>query len=341
MTKAFIALVLLAFTQLIIVPASAAEIIFDQADVNYDQVSAIPPLGWGRVALPLRVAKMDRLIDGSPPKFVWLRLTFDRKQIEAGDVAISIAQSGGRTDAFMNTVPFFLGSNRPINENLATFQPLSLAVPDTLLRAGENNMVLRITLDAAANIAAAGIRIGRADEIRKDSQWKYLFQYIGPMLASSILALISVFVFFFWFMRRDEKILLGLALFSLFSAISGLQFVFNHQPFAPDLLQSIFFSASLLLFPTIIGIGNAFYHNSYRSRVANGGVTVAILIAALSAIHDLGANADLWFGMGIPLSPYGGLILAGVLGAVIGQRFVEKLNAKESQNDLLLFATFH
>ena len=304
--RVFLSLVLVSLLQCFSTQVSADTIALDHGEFAYDQSSSIPPLGWARTSLPLHVefAPISQTVNSG--NVIWFKLPFNRKQIGPGSIAILIAQSGGSIDAYMNAAPFFHSFSSLIEQNIAASQPIMLSVPDSLLQSGVNELVLRIAVDEMAGLAAHGIRVGPADEIRRTYQWQYILQYMGPLMIGAILASASLFAFLFWLMSRDKTTLLWLMALALILAIASQQHVFDHQMIAPNVTQDIPVIAIYLLFPFIIGLGGSIYNDPRRKYYFLAAVVASGLSAITHQILHEGNVIGTWAGAaaGIAVSAY-------------------------------------
>jgi signal transduction histidine kinase len=201
-------------------------VVFDRAEFVQSN-SLTPPVDakWEPVSLPdsWRQQKRPRGVLG------WYRIKFmhaggAHHDAESGQRAIYITRITNNIEMFLNGSSFAVsgrfGADPEESWNLAQFH----FVPPSLMREGENELLIRLHTDSYARAGISAVHLGNSAALRPLFNQRYFVQTKLPQLITGVLIVTGIFSFTIWLRRRNETLLL---LFSLMAAVAVVR-LFHH-----------------------------------------------------------------------------------------------------------------
>ena len=156
---------------------------------------------WENVALPDSWGKMMR--DRS--RLGWYRLYFDLASAPATQQAIYIPRITNNIALHVNGVLLGVSGNlekRELSWNLAQM----FVVPPRMLKAGRNEILIRLHPDRMSRAGLSRVHIGEELQMRELFERRILFQSTAPKFIATLLGLTAMLSIALWASRRQETV---------------------------------------------------------------------------------------------------------------------------------------
>ena len=185
------------------VPTVNAGIELGEAEFAATGEMRLPPAGtiWEPVTLPDSWRKKTR--DRS--RLGWYRAGFDLADPAQAPQAIYIPRITNNVAVFINGVPFGASGNlekRELSWNLAQM----FVVPPQLLKAGRNEILIRLHPDGMQRAGLSRIHIGDEMRMRELFERRILYQSTAPQFIATLLLLTAILSAALWASRRQETV---------------------------------------------------------------------------------------------------------------------------------------
>ncbi len=156
---------------------------------------------WEPVALPDSWRKQSRVRDRPG----WYRLYFELAQVPEAPQAIYIPRITNNIALYVNDVLLGVSGNlekRELSWNVAQL----FVVPPGMLRAGRNEILIRLHPDGLVRAGLSRIYVG--DEMRTRHQYdnRFFYQSTAPKFIAALLALTALLSASLWASRRQEAV---------------------------------------------------------------------------------------------------------------------------------------
>ncbi len=250
------------------------------AELSLSDREVPPELGWLTISLPYRQS-----VSATEKHLVaWVKFSFGREKLPAGQIAITIDTATERFDAFLNGELLHRNYSVPNTQNFASDQPYLIAIPDALLVPGGNSLAIRLNTDTNGSLKIQGVRVAASAVAKQHFDRHYMAQFLGPQLVNAILIAMTLFALVFWIMRPRELSLGWLFAIGTVWVLRNIHHSMLHSPINPGLVwQSISISTYILLF-CLAGFAVVFFgYNRRRSWLALAGGATVLLIT----VHHL------------------------------------------------------
>lgn len=213
--------------------------IFERADFVQSTSLAPPPANadWKAVDLPDSWRKNQRPRD----KYGWYRLRFnhrggDHSGSDSGQRALYISRITNNVELFLNGSSFAvsgrLGPHPEESWNLAQFH----FVPTSLIREGDNELLIRLHPDRYARAGIAQVYLGDSAALRPIFSRRYFIQTTAPQLITGVLVVMAAFSLTIWIRRRNETMFL---LFGLMCTVAVVRLFHLYLRDTPDWLAAM------------------------------------------------------------------------------------------------------
>ena len=213
--------------------------VFDRADFVQSTSLAPPPANadWKPVDLPDSWRKNQRPRDN----YGWYRLRFkhhggDHTGSDSGQRALYISRITNNVELFLNGSSFAvsgrLGPHPEESWNLAQFH----FVPTSLIREGDNELLIRLHPDQYARAGIAQVYLGDSAALRPIYNRRYFIQTTAPQLITGVLVVMAVFSLTIWIRRRNETMFL---LFGLMCTVAVVRLFHLYLRDTPDWLAAL------------------------------------------------------------------------------------------------------
>ncbi|MFM9925586.1 ATP-binding protein [Variovorax sp. H27-G14] len=182
---------------------------------------SIPPdagAQWERVTLPHIIRWADSAQSPSP---VWFRLAFERPSTSTGPWALYLPYFYGGGQVWLNGRQAASVPESTQRLRVRWERPHLLLLPDDLLRAGRNELMVR----AVPAFGEGGLRFPRASigpmvQLSEVNDRRFWWVQVAPQTTVVACLIVSAFVLFIWW-RRPGEVLYGL--FGLATALWGIR----------------------------------------------------------------------------------------------------------------------
>ncbi len=290
----------------------AGFITFDQAQFLQSPSIALPPANsvWRVIDLPdsWRIQKRDWR------QYGWYRLTFrhlgaqhDGKSGEQR--AIYITRVTNNVEIYLNGSSFAvsgrLGPKPQESWNLTQY----FLVPSSLIREGENEILIRLHPDGYARAGIAQVVIGASYLVEPMFARRHFIQTTAPQLITGVLVVMAVFSLTIWLRRRSETMFL---LFGLMATVAVVRLFHHYLRDTPVWLGALAVPAMCWLTTLQVNF-SLHYANRSLPRFERALIWLAVIASVFLALAVM-ANA-FWAATGIIYGIYA--LLTPVLTAVL------------------------
>jgi signal transduction histidine kinase len=183
--------------------SGAPPIAFDRFEYFADYTGEQPP------ASSVRASRMTRGSIAVEPtqqhQFRWLRARFRLDAVPNGMQALYVAAANRGLRAFVNGVE--IGNTSFADaQTFGWNYPLFFSVPPSLLRKGDNELHLLLTLTAAGHGSLHGAELGMHDALKPQYDRVLFWRVTGPQIATLIAVLFGAIALLVWLRRRNESV---------------------------------------------------------------------------------------------------------------------------------------
>jgi signal transduction histidine kinase len=217
----------------------APYIVYDQAEFLQSASLNVPDAAseWIVVDLPDSWRKQKR----DWAKYGWYRLTFTHHGAKhdghaASQRAVYISRVTNNIELYLNGSSFALsgrlGPKPQESWNLAQYH----LVPSSLIREGENTLLIRLHPDKYARAGVANVLLGDADALKSIYDTRYFIQTTAPQLITGVLVVMAIFSLTLWLRRRSETMFL---LFGLMAVVAVVRLFHHYLRDTPDWLGAM------------------------------------------------------------------------------------------------------
>jgi signal transduction histidine kinase len=175
---------------------------------------------WQPVALP-DIWRHSR--PTVPPATTWYRIDFSypagQAALESWAMYLPYLVSGGRI--WLNGAPVARIEENSPEARVRWARPHLVPLPDTLLRAGDNQLLVRAPQPPdGTSIYMPRLGVGPLDELRPLHDRRFFWVSTTPYITAAVCLLVAAFVLFIWWRRRTEVIY---GLFGIATALWGIR----------------------------------------------------------------------------------------------------------------------
>ena len=156
---------------------------------------------WETVALPDSWRKQSRVSN----RLGWYRLHFELALVPEVPQAIYIPRITNNIALYVNDVLLGVSGNlerRELSWNIAQL----IVVPPDMLRAGRNEILIRLHPDGLARAGLSRVHIGDEPRVRGLYDNRYFYQTTAPKFIAALLALTALLSASLWASRRQEAV---------------------------------------------------------------------------------------------------------------------------------------
>ena len=208
-------------------PPVADLIAFNDAEfTQVDSVALPPDTTWQRVVLPdsWTASRRPRNIYG------WYRLRFDYHLRQAGQIALYIPRITNNVEIFLNGSSFAVSGRLGPVPDAAWNRAQYFLVPPSLLRPGNNELLIRLHPDGYDRAGLSAVFLGDADLLNQRYQKRFFIQTAAPELISGLLGVMAAFSLAIWAKRRNETMFLFFGLMALVAILRLAHYYLRDTP---------------------------------------------------------------------------------------------------------------
>jgi signal transduction histidine kinase len=304
---------------------------YTQAEFLQSSSTNIPPANsvWQVIDLPDSWRKQKR----DWKQYGWYRLSFEHRGANhdghgASQRAIYISRITNNVEVYLNGSSFAvsgrLGPHPQESWNLAQYY----LVPSSLIREGENTLLIRLHPDAYGRAGIANILLGDADALKPLYDRRYFIQTTAPQLITGVLVVMAIFSLTLWLRRRSETMFL---LFGVMASVAVVRLFHHYLRDTPDWLGAMAVPAMCWL--SILQVNfSLHYANRQMPRVERGLIILGIVFSVFILVSAL--LGHFWLATTVTYATFA--LLAPVFAALIIYQLTRKITRG---NALMIVAT--
>ena len=222
------------------------------AELNFTLSQSIPITGWMPTTLPAN-SLAERARQGQAETVnAWARFKFDPVSVGNGRLALYTENNREGLVIFLNGTEILRNSEGDQSRVMGWNRPYLAPLPPSLLRAGTNEIVVRVSSKYNLNLSIGQVNIGLQQVLVQHYNKQYFLRIAGPFAANVTMLFLTFAVLILWFVRREEPTLLWIALMGVFWFIRNYHFFAYEAPFEARLFleityYSVFFACAATL----------------------------------------------------------------------------------------------
>lgn len=197
---------------------------------------------------------------------------FNRQDVGASPIAIYTVSTRTNFKIIVNGSEVFRNFADVSDENNPWYRPFLIPLPDTVLIAGQNEIVLEVV--SKESIGIGRVILGPNKTLEAYYKSKFFWQITAPKMANFAMLLLGGLVFLFWIGRRQEIELLWLSISTV------LWFIRNYQFFGAVVLFDMALFKVVPIYATYFAsvASAAFYFHFIKLRHRNRLILTMFLI---------------------------------------------------------------
>lgn len=253
----------------------------------------------------------------------WYRIDFDVPEGATRGTAwaVYLPYFYDGAQLFLNGAPLATIRGSDARTRVLWVRPHLVPIPDPLIRAGPNRLMIRATQHAPwATLRFPAVSVGAADELLPPYERRLFWMRTLPQVTAVTSGLMAVFILFVWWRRPQESLygLLGLA--SMLWGVRTLSFVIEQMPVEQWLAWRVVYWASTGGFVVVLALF-ALRFAGHRPVWLQRGLWAYWLVGPV-VMWANGTDAEHWVGRvwAAGLIPIGALVLALFAQAAWRQR---------------------
>jgi signal transduction histidine kinase len=216
--------------------SAPSTITYDRAELNFTLSQTIPKSGWTPTILPANTLS-TRARQGSNETIVaWARFNFDPSTFDKVPLALFTENNRDGIEILRNSSD---DKARVMGWNTPYLAPLSPA----LLKAGQNEIVVRASSRYNLNLSIGKVQIGSQKDLTDSYNKQYFARISGPLAANITMLFLTFAVLLLWLIRQQEHTLLWVALTGAFWFIRDYHFFAYEAPFDSRLFLEVSYYA--------------------------------------------------------------------------------------------------
>ena len=265
----------------------AKPIEFTTGDFVFSQATEPPRSGWARHAFPTRKLLGIAHEQGIASPTVWTRFRFDRARFSGRPIALFAATIQQDFVLLLNSREIYRTHGDRKAEAFGWNRPLYLTLPPDMLRARDNEILLRITTHEPQPLIVGVIRVGPDEAVRARFDRELFFATIAPQVVTGYLLILTIGALTFWFKRPREVVFGWLALVGVVWLFRDLHYFVPAPPFAANLYWAMTTDSLFVLLATASAFALCYFrvHDARRRSI----VLAAACGMALVLRHGLAA----------------------------------------------------
>jgi signal transduction histidine kinase len=221
----------------------------ERGDYVYSPSVLAPQDGWQQADLPFHDFFEPATAKNAARRTLWIRLDLMIDEDAPAAQAVMIDYTSERYTAFLNGERIARNYADAADHSFASFAPAEIALPADQLRAGRNELLLRLETDTPITLGIGRVKLGSASDIRHAFDIAYFWQFVGPQIVNGIIAVLTIFVLGFWFWRREEHSFFWLATLGVIWWVRNLHYSSVDPSIGPVLMwEAAICSLCLIMF---------------------------------------------------------------------------------------------
>jgi signal transduction histidine kinase len=161
----------------------------------------------------------------------WAKFQFDPSTFGGENLALYTENNREGLVVFLNGAEILRNSDGDQSRVMGWNRPYLVALPAASLRAGQNEVVVRVSSKYNLNLSIGQVRIGAYETLIRLYNKQYLLRISGPFSANMIMLFLTAAVLLLWLTRPSEPTLLWIALTGFFWFVRNYHFFAYEAPF--------------------------------------------------------------------------------------------------------------
>lgn len=225
---------------------------FVRGEIAFAHQTSIPATGWQERKVPSIWLSDEARSQQGDILSAWLRVRFDRSDIGTAPAVIYTENNRERLTVFLNGVELFRNYRSSTSPTLGWNRPYIVPVPQSLLRDGNNELVLNVESNRQFSLGFGTIKVGSQDTLGELYSSQYFWRISGVAAANYAMLFLTIAVFLMWLGRPKEHQLLWLCATGIAWFVRDLHFFVAEAPIDAFVFQqftyySLFFAVALTL----------------------------------------------------------------------------------------------
>lgn len=283
----------------------------NQVEVTYSDSLTAPNSGYETVSLVKLRGRNARSVRGQKFPIVWIKASFDRDYIKSSSIAFLLGYSRADLAIYLNGADIFKVNSMRNDQEFNWLEPIFVQLPPKLLKAGQNEIMLRLQTSANLGMAGGGALIGDYDEIRKEFDRRNLVNNQIRFIVSNVIMVLSMSLLLFWLNDPTNYSFLWLAIFGLARYFRNLLFYIYSADIDPWLASTISKLVPYVYMAAMLGFPATFIKfRHYRKFLALVVTSIGLIaVAHLSYLIIHGGNLSIFSQASTALSLFAGIYL--------------------------------
>ena len=267
--------------------ANESTIVLDHGEYGFSSDSHHRPGEWKSVAFPMVPKRYASSRDPTTYPTAWARMKFDRRSLEAGNLALFGDMMKENFSLYLNGVQLYRSSTDADSAEFGWYRPMVVRLPEKLLRADDNEILLRGEPAAELPMGVGRIRIGAASELRDTYQRRFQFKITGPQTINGILVMFSLGFLLLWAGRPKDVVFGWIALVGFVWWFRNLHYFVGWVPMNTNLFWQLSMDAIFALVAAAYGFAATFFGVVRQKRL----IGFILAVSFLAGVSRYLANA--------------------------------------------------
>jgi signal transduction histidine kinase len=213
------------------------------ADINLQGRDDPPEAGWQSRPMPQISLAREAVIGPGKDITAWARVEFDQSMLAAlgsnAPLALMTENNREHVTVYLNGVELFNNAADRNARVLGWNRTYLVLLPQALLKADNNQLIIRVGSRAGFNLGIGTIAIGHQQALSDYTRSQTAKRITGPLVANLAMVILAGVAMLMWFARREEKTILWLVLSSALWFVRNYHFFAPEAPFDPALFRDI------------------------------------------------------------------------------------------------------
>lgn len=259
------------------------------AEVAFSTSDQPPEQGWRAATLPLWSLEEAARANENGGMVAWVRFRFDGRIAGPEPHALYTEDVAERYIAWLNGANVHRTYAGKDDRVLGWNRPELVVLPTGALRAGQNELILRVDTGVRWFLSVGHVKIGALGVLRDYHRHRHFWRIDGPRAANLILLALTLFTFVLWLARRkSEPELIWLVGIGVLYFVRGMIFYVERPPYDPLLFALVSQTSLFFLPPIAFGFYAEFLQIPNRKQwnlfYFGFGALLAVISIALAAV---------------------------------------------------------
>jgi signal transduction histidine kinase len=280
-------------------------IVFDHGDYVVGG-RTMPTSGWKRATLPV-----PDLVDPAQ-KFkpdtnvLWLRLKFDGNKLSTARPMITVVGMNERFSVTLNGKEIYRTDPDPDAPRFTMTQPSMIPIPASSLLNGSNELLFQIRSSTTAVLSVGTISMGEDRLVIPQFQARYVSDFLGPLILTCTLALLTLGIAAFWIARPREQEFGWLTLVGAAWVYRNLHYFIATLPVGREFFWASTVDSVFVLTVALIGFAATYFDIPSRKVIIKAAVIIGFVSGAMRYVLVHNGISDIYCFM--PMIPALGVL---------------------------------